>query len=148
MCFSPVLTRAHRQTNGQACHAAAVPFTAAEAELYQAVFQNARSKYQLLKAAGDKAVTQNLFKVMSTFLPARRICSGGQLKPTELAVVRRLSFKLLTASQCMPERWPCSGVAPLLHCIINAAGVQHVLQMSNFTNHHDSQVCQLTLGTY
>lgn len=66
---------------------AAVAFAPAERELYMYVFERARTKYQLFRSQGPHMVSKRLIQIMSTLLPLRRICSGGQLSNKDLAVV-------------------------------------------------------------
>ena len=65
----------------------AVAFAPAERELYMYVFERARTKYQLFRSQGPHMVSKRLIHIMSTLLPLRRICSGGQLSNKDLAVV-------------------------------------------------------------
>lgn len=65
----------------------AVAFSAAEQELYMHVFERARTKYQMFRSQGSHMVSKRLIQIMSTLLPLRRICSGGQLSDKDLAVV-------------------------------------------------------------
>lgn len=69
------------------CVVGAVAFAPAERELYMYVFERARTKYQLFRSQGPHMVSKRLIQIMSTLLPLRRICSGGQLSNKDLAVV-------------------------------------------------------------
>ena len=69
------------------CVYVAVAFAPAERELYMHVFQRARSRYQTFRISGSQAVSKGLIQIMSTLLPLRLICSGGQLSNKDLAVV-------------------------------------------------------------
>ena len=69
---------------------AAVSFSQEEQELYLHVFERARSKYHMFRAHGAHMVSKKLIQIMSTLLPLRRICSGGQLSDKDLNVVGTL----------------------------------------------------------
>lgn len=69
---------------------AAVAFSSVEQELYMHVFERARTKYQMFRSQGPHMVSKRLIQIMSTLLPLRRICSGGQLSDKDLAVVSSL----------------------------------------------------------
>ena len=56
------------------------------------VFERARTKYHMFRSQGSHMVSKRLIQIMSTLLPLRRICSGGQLSNKDLAVV---SFLLM-----------------------------------------------------
>ena len=66
---------------------AAVFFTQAEQELYMHVFERAQAKYHMFRSQGSLVVSKRLIQIMSTLLPLRRICCGGQLSDKDLAVV-------------------------------------------------------------
>ena len=51
------------------------------------VFERARTKYHMFRTHGPHMVSKKLIQIMSTLLPLRRICSGGQLSDKDLAVV-------------------------------------------------------------
>lgn len=82
------------------CVHAAVVFTQAEQELYIHVFERARAKYHMFRSQGPLVVSKRLIQIMSTLLPLRRICSGGQLSDKDLAVVS-LSHCCLLAVHCV-----------------------------------------------
>ena len=56
------------------------------------VFERATTKYHMFRSQGSHMVSKRLIQIMSTLLPLRRICSGGQLSNKDLAVV---SFLLM-----------------------------------------------------
>ncbi|DBB09876.1 TPA: hypothetical protein ACH3X3_001489 [Trebouxia sp. C0006] len=63
-----------------------VSFSQEEQELYMHVFERARTKYHMFRTHGPHMVSKKLIQIMSTLLPLRRICSGGQLSDKDLAV--------------------------------------------------------------
>ncbi|KAL0037370.1 hypothetical protein WJX79_004318 [Trebouxia sp. C0005] len=63
-----------------------VSFSQEEQELYMHVFERARTKYHMFRTPGPHMVSKKLIQIMSTLLPLRRICSGGQLSDKDLAV--------------------------------------------------------------
>ena len=64
-----------------------VAFAPPEQELYMHVFERARTKYEMFRSLGAYVVSQRLIQIMSTLLPLRRICSGGQLSTKDMSVV-------------------------------------------------------------
>ena len=62
-------------------------FSQEEQDLYMHVFERARTKYHMFRAHGPHVVSKKLIQIMSTLLPLRRICSGGQLSDKDLNVV-------------------------------------------------------------
>ena len=69
-------------------------FSQEEQDLYMHVFERARTKYHMFRAHGPHVVSKKLIQIMSTLLPLRRICSGGQLSDKDLNVVSTLSQAL------------------------------------------------------
>ena len=86
--------------------AIAVAFAPAEQELYMHVFERARTKYQMFRSQGSHMVSKRLIQIMSTLLPLRRICSGGQLSNKDLAVVS--SLLVLPAVKYVTDTVLCS----------------------------------------
>ncbi len=67
------------------------------------VFERARTKYHMFRTHGPHMVSKKLIQIMSTLLPLRRICSGGQLSDKDLAVVSTsMSCSMLCQLQCNP----------------------------------------------
>ncbi len=76
----------------------AVSFSESEQKLYLHVHKKAKAQYMLLRNQGSQVVSQNLFKVMSSLLPLRRICSGGSLSNDDLSVVITTPISMLSGS--------------------------------------------------
>ncbi|KAL3157879.1 hypothetical protein ABBQ32_012289 [Trebouxia sp. C0010 RCD-2024] len=85
-----------------------VAFSSVEQELYMHVFERARTKYQMFRSQGPHMVSKRLIQIMSTLLPLRRICSGGQLSDKDLAVempesVGKVSMAVDASAVCTEE---------------------------------------------
>ncbi len=59
--------------------------------------KKAKAQYMLLRDQGSQVVSQNLFRIMSSLLPLRRI-SGGSLSFDDLGMVRTIKVSTLSGS--------------------------------------------------